>query len=148
MRACEYQRLKKMSSWEIFDFQCIYLTKLQNRPSLKSFRTFVMITDDSGVGVFIPASQIYTNLCHCSGCSPFQFFQSKKNKLTWTISSSNKVLMNIHHDAPNSHIPGINFLQFLVHALSSNKLWYLIVILEIMPVKAILYLQKIISIYW
>ena len=75
MQACEYQRLTKMSLWEIFDFQCIYLTKLQNRPSLKSFRTFVMIRNDSGVGMFIPASQIYTNLCHCSGHSPFQFLQ-------------------------------------------------------------------------
>ena len=55
--------------------------------------------------------------------------------------------MNIHHDAPNSHIPGINSLQFLVHNLLSNKLSYLIVILEIMLVKVILYLQKIISIY-
>ena len=26
--------------------------------------------------------------------------------------------MNIHHDAPNSHVPRINFLEFLVHALS------------------------------
>ena len=42
----------------------------------------------------------------------------QKNKLTWTISYSNKALMNIHHDAPNSHVPGINFLEFLVHALS------------------------------
>ena len=26
--------------------------------------------------------------------------------------------MNIHHDSPNSHFPGINFLGFLVQALS------------------------------
>ena len=26
--------------------------------------------------------------------------------------------MNIHHDAPNSHVSNINFLEFLVHALS------------------------------
>ena len=37
------------------------------------------------------------------------------------ISYSNKALMNIHHDAPNSHVPGINFLEFLVHALSRTS---------------------------
>ena len=26
--------------------------------------------------------------------------------------------MNFHHDAPNSHVQGINFLELLVHALS------------------------------
>ena len=25
--------------------------------------------------------------------------------------------MNFHHDAPNSHVPAINLLEFLVHAL-------------------------------
>ena len=32
---CECQRLRKMSFWEIFGFQCIYSTKLECRPSLK-----------------------------------------------------------------------------------------------------------------
>ena len=26
--------------------------------------------------------------------------------------------MTFHHDAPNSHVPDINFLEFLAHALS------------------------------
>ena len=42
----------------------------------------------------------------------------QKNKLTWTISYSNEALMNIHHDVPNSHVSGIKFLEFLVHAPS------------------------------
>ena len=54
MWACEYQCLREMSFWEIFDFQCIYLTKLEYRPSLKSLRTFITLS----IGVPIPASQI------------------------------------------------------------------------------------------
>ena len=42
----------------------------------------------------------------------------KKNKLTWTISYSNKTLVNFHRDAPNSHVWSINLLEFLVHGLS------------------------------
>ena len=52
-------------------------------------------------------------------------FYCQKNKLTQEISYSNKALMNIHHDAPNSYVPGINFLEFLVHAFSitSYRSW-------------------------
>ena len=55
--------------------------------------------------------------------------------------------MNCHDDAPNSHIPAINLLEFLVHALSIT-LSYQIANLQSMDLKVILYLQKILSIYW
>ena len=35
-------------------------------------------------------------------------YSCQKNKLTWTISYINKALINFHHDAPNSHVPGIS----------------------------------------
>ena len=96
-----------MSFWEIFDFQCIYLTKLEYRTSLESLRTFIMIRDDM-------------ILCRCTYSSKWNICQSlslpwafsisvrpiKKNKLTWTVPYSNKALINIHHDTPNSHAPG------------------------------------------
>ena len=50
------------------------------------------------------------------------------------ISYSNKALMNFHHDAPNNHVPAINLLEFLVHALSITSY-------HSTPVKAILYLD-------
>ena len=34
----------------------------------------------------------------------------EKNKLTQTISYSNKAFMNFHHDSPNSHVPTSWFL--------------------------------------
>ena len=46
------------------------------------------------------------------------FKKKQKNKLTWAISCSNKSLMNLHHDAPNSHVLAINLTEFLVHVLS------------------------------
>ena len=50
------------------------------------------------------------------------------------ISYSNKALMNFHHDALNNHVPAINLLEFLVHALSITSY-------HSTPVKAILYLD-------
>ena len=70
------------------------------------------------VGVPIPASQMYTNPCHCPEAFALLVAPIKKNKLTWMISYSNKALTNIHHDAPNSQVPDISFLEFLVHAVS------------------------------
>ena len=61
--------------------------------------------------------------------SLFQFL-SKKQANNLNI---NKALTNIHHDAPNSHVPSINFLELIVN-------------LESVPVKIILYLRKITSI--
>ena len=68
---------------------------------------------------FIPAGQIPI-LATTLGIHYFSsFFQKKKkNKLTWAISCSNKSLMNLHHDAPNSHVLAINLTEFLVHVLS------------------------------
>ena len=36
----------------------------------------------------------------------------------WTNLHEPFKTVTFHHDAPNSHVPGINFLEFLVHALS------------------------------
>ena len=111
------QHLKEKSVWEIFDFQCIYLTKLEYRPSLESPQTLIMIRDERlCVDVLIPASQIPI-LVTALGILYFSS-SGQKSKLAWTISYSNKALMNIHHDSPNSHVPGINLLEFLVDALS------------------------------
>ena len=55
-------------------------------------------------------------LVNALGTQYFSFL-CQKSKLTWTTSYRSKTLMNIHHDAPNIHVPGINFLEFLVHAL-------------------------------
>ena len=72
------------------------------------------------VGVIIPASQMPI-LVTASGIHYFSNScqkKKKKKKPTWTISYSKKALMNFRHDAPNSHVPAINPLEFLVHALS------------------------------
>ena len=113
---------RKMSFWEIFDFECIYKARLGCILSLKSLQTFVIISDDMSVYLL----QLYSNTNpvthYTSPCPPrhslFQLLWSKKIKLTLTIFYSNKVLMSFHHDAPNSHVPAINLLEFLVHALS------------------------------
>ena len=61
------------------------------------------------------------------------------------ILYSNKAFMNFQ-DVPNSHVPAINLLEFVVHALSirydSREN------LQSMPVNAIVYLQEILSICW
>ena len=42
---------------------------------------------------------------------------SQIKKITWSISCSKKALTTFRNDTPNSHVPGINFLDFFVHAL-------------------------------
>ena len=42
----EYQHLRKITFWKMFDFQWIYVAKLGCRPSLKSLRTFIIIKAD------------------------------------------------------------------------------------------------------
>ena len=75
-----------------------------------------------------------------------QYFSSSCpiNKLTKKISYSNKVLRTFRHGTLNSHVPGINFLEFLLHALSikSYHNWYW----QSTLVNTMLYLQKIPSI--
>ena len=104
---CEYHRLRKMSFWEIFDFQCIYVAKLGCRPSLKTLRTFIMIRDDMTLYRCTYSSQSHTSPCHCPGNSLFQFFLSKKTKLTWTSSYSNKAFMNFHQTVMFQLLPGL-----------------------------------------
>ena len=60
---------------------------------------------------------------------------------------SNKDLINVHHNDSNSHIPGINFFEFFGIYFFNNKLSLLIVNVQSMPGKVMLYLQKIPSIY-
>ena len=59
------------------------------------------------VSVLVPASQIPI-CCHYPGHSLFQLLLSKKKTY----------LMTFHHDAPDIHVPGTDFLEFLVCALS------------------------------
>ena len=44
-----------------------------------------------------------------------------KNKLSWTISYNHKTLITFRYDAPNSQVPGFNFLEFLVNVLSTGS---------------------------
>ena len=37
-----------------------------------------------------------------------------KSRLISAISYNHKTLMTFHHDAPNSHVPGFNFVEFLI----------------------------------
>ena len=54
------------------------------------------------------------------------------------LSKKQTYFITFHHDAPNIHVPGINFLEFLVGALSITNYhsWQW----QSIPVKAILYL--------
>ena len=119
---CHYVHISVWERWVSEKYLIfIYLTKLEYRTSLKSLRTFTMIRDTwPCVGVPIPASQIYTSPCHFPEHSLFLYslFLLSRYKLIWTISYSNRALTIIHHDAPNSHFPGISVLELLVHALS------------------------------
>ena len=64
------------------------------------------------------------NLCQCAGpASQIPILATaptakKKKKKIHERFHSDTALMKIHHDAPNSHVPDINFLEFLLHALS------------------------------
>ena len=67
-----------------------------------------------------------TNLCQCNGpasqipilvtAPPVK--KKKKKNFTSTTSYSDKALMTFHDDASNSHVPDINFLEFLVDSIS------------------------------
>ena len=119
----KYHRLRKMSFWEIFDFQCIYVDKLRCRPSLKSLETFIMIRHyiDLTLCRCTYSSQSNTNTFHCSAWAftiSIPPVKEKKHKLTWTTLYSNKALMNFQQGAWNGHVPAINLLQFFVHSLS------------------------------
>ena len=115
------------------------------------------------------SSQSNTNHCNCFGHSLFQFLLSKrKNKQkkqtdlherfhhgvivlnvqynNSMISYSSKALMNFHHDAPNCHVPLPAINQFLAHGISITSYHQQIANLQSVPVKAILYLQKILPI--
>ena len=52
---CEHVNISVWEKWvsEKYDFQCIYLTKLEYRTSLKSLRTFKIIRDDMTVPVYL-----------------------------------------------------------------------------------------------
>ena len=69
------------------------------------------------VVLLIQASQIPV-LVTALGIYYFSSSRQKKNRPTRRISNSNKALMNFHYDGTNSHVPAVNLLEFLVHALS------------------------------
>ena len=93
---CECQLLIKMSLWEIFDIQCIYIANLRCRPSMKSLWIFIMIRDDMTLcWCTYPSSQIsilFTTLCIHYFSYPGQRRKTnlheqfhKLTKLSWTF---------------------------------------------------------------
>ena len=114
----------------------------RRRPSLKLLQSFIMIRDDESLSVYLvigSASQILI-LATALGIH-YLSYSCQINKLTLRISYSIKALVDFHNDASSILVPGINFLEFLVHAVSIISP-QLIVYLQSKPVKAILYLQK------
>ena len=45
----------------------------------------------------------------------------KKTNLHERFHTVKKALMTFHHDASNSHVPDINFLEFLLHVFSLTR---------------------------
>ena len=81
------------------------------------------------LGLEISSAIFYWRFTEKKYCARgIQYFSSscQINKLTKKISYSNKVLRTFRHGTLNSHVPGINFLEFLLHALSikSYHNWY------------------------
>ena len=78
--------------------------------TLKYLHTFTMIRDDM-------------TLCQCTvSASQITIAALGIHNTASTVKKANLYepfqTVTFHHDAPNSHVPGINFLEFLVHALS------------------------------
>ena len=104
--------LRKMSFWEMFSVHLYSKIRMQ---------TFLEISPSfyndyrwhEFVSVYLFQKVKYQSYFSYS-C------QNKNKKLTWTISYSNKALMNFSHDTPDSHFPSINSLEFLVHAHSES----------------------------
>ena len=67
------------------------------------------------VGIFIPASQIPI-LVTALGIHYFSSSCQKQTKQTYMNNFIQQ--QSFHHDAPNSHVPVINIIAFLVHAPS------------------------------
>ena len=61
------------------------------------------------------ASWSNTNPCHCLLVPSVKKKKKKKKKKNLHEPFQT---VKVHHDAPNSHVPGIKYLDFLVHALS------------------------------
>ena len=74
---------------------------------LKFLQTFIMIKDD----ITVPASQIPVLVTALS----IHYFSSSSQKRNLHESFQTGTF---HHHAPNSHVSGMNFLYFLVHAFS------------------------------
>ena len=107
----------------LHDFVSVYLFQLVKYQSLSLLQAFI---------ISVP---------------PVKKKNKQTNKLTRTISYSNKALKSFHHNPPNNHALAITLLEFLVHALSIPTSQQ-IVNQQNMHVKTILYLQKILSIFW
>ena len=100
----------------MFDFQCVHLTKLECRHSLKSLQTFAMIRDD--VTLSQCTSSSYSIPSHVTtGHSLFHLLLSKKK----TNLHEPFHTATFYHDAPNSHIQGIDFLKFLEYTLYNTN---------------------------
>ena len=65
-----------MDFWEVFDIQCIYLIKLECRPSLRFLQTFLMIRDDMTLSLYFVHP--WSTTCYFPGHLLFQLLLSKK----------------------------------------------------------------------
>ena len=117
---------KKWVSKRYLIFSVSIYTKLEWRSTLKPLQTSTMIRDDmTRCWCTWPLVQLVKYQSLSLPCAFTTSAPPVKNKLTLTISYSLKALVAFHNDAPNSHVSGINFLEFLVHALSitSHHSW-------------------------
>ena len=58
------------------------------------------------------------------GCLAIHFIPAPspcQKKLTWKMSYNHKTLITFHHDAPSSHVPTVNLLEFLLNPLKVTK---------------------------
>ena len=102
----------------------LFSNKMQ---TLKYLQTFITIGDDMTLfqcirclqclasKVSIPVT-VQTVLGLTISAPPFN-----ENKLTWTISCNQKAWIIFRHDAPDSHVPGVNLLEFFVNGLSARN---------------------------
>ena len=121
----KYFRKKKFKTAQMTSFTLLlFSNKMQ---TLKYLQNFITIGDDMTLFQCIHCFQCLANkvsipvtfqtvLGFTIWAPPFN-----KNKLTWKISCNQKALIIFRHDDPNSHVPGVNLLDFFVNCLSARN---------------------------
>ena len=104
----------------------IWFSVIKCRPSLKFLQTFITIGNDRTMCqcILSLASQMLILVTPWLSGHSLSIWAPliNKNKLTWTISHNRKTLVTFHHDPPNCHVQGFNFLEFLVNDISTRSL--------------------------